>query len=221
VRFVLNTHFHFDHTGGNENFAKAGSTIIAHDNTLKRLQSKWTTTAFNMEIPPAPKAALPVLTFPQALSLHLNGEDVDAIHLPSAHTDSDVALYFRKANVVHMGDVYPGTMYPFIDNESGGSLDGVIAAVDKILKHTNDSTRYIPGHNPLSTRAQLQEYHNMLSTVRKRISDAIGQGKTQEQVLASQPTKDFDSKFGGGFIKPDLWVQRAYVDLRRAAAKKS
>jgi cyclase len=214
VRFVLNTHYHFDHSQGNEAFGRAGAVIIAHDNTRTRLMAPHDIDTFNIHLPPWPAVALPVITFPQSMSLHLNGEDIEAIHLPHAHTDTDVALYFKKANVMHVGDVFAGNFFPFIDTEHGGSLDGVLAALDVIAKKAKPDTRFIRGHAPVGTQADLKEYQNMLVTVRKRILDGIKAGKTQEQVVASQPTKDFDAKFSG-MIKPDLFVQRAYVDLRR------
>lgn len=214
VRYLLNTHFHFDHTQGNEAFGQAGAIIIAHDNTRVRLQKKQDNDIFNIHLPASPPVALPVITFAQNVSLHLNGEDVEATYLPNAHTDTDIALYFKKANVMHVGDVFMGSFYPFIDTESGGSIDGVIAALDTIANKTKPDTRFLRGHAPVGTQADLKEFRNMLVTVRKRILDGIKAGKTQEQVVASQPTKDFDAKFSG-MIKPELFVQRAYVDLRR------
>jgi cyclase len=214
VRFVLNTHFHFDHTGGNEAFGRAGAVIIAHDNTRTRMAKENVYKAFNVTTPASPPEALPVVTFAQSVSLHLNGEEVEATHLPNAHTDTDVALYFKKANVMHVGDVLAGMFFPFIDTESGGSIDGVIAALDVIAKKAKTDTRFLRGHSPIGTQADLKEYRSMLVTVRKRILDGIKAGQTQEQVVASQPTKEFDAKYSG-MIKPELFVQRAYVDLRR------
>jgi cyclase len=215
VKFVLNTHFHFDHTGGNEAFGRSGSIIIAHDNTRKRLSQETVITAFNVKTPPAPKEALPVVTFADSLTVHLNGEEVSALHVPNAHTDTDVVLFFKKANVMHTGDVFAASSYPFIDGDNGGSIDGVIAAADTILKVTKPDTRFLRGHSPMGTRADLEEFRQMLVTVRKRVSDAIKEGKTQEQLVASKPTKDFDAKFGSGNINADVFVQRVFVDLRR------
>lgn len=214
VRFVLNTHFHFDHTGGNEAFGRAGAVIVAHDNTRVRMSRENVYKAFNVTTPASPPEALPVVTFAQSIALHLNGEEIEATHLPNAHTDTDVALYFKKANVMHVGDVFAGMFFPFIDTESGGSIDGVIAALDVIGKKAKPDTRFLRGHAPVGTQADLKEYRSMLVTVRKRILDGIKAGQTQEQVVASQPTKEFDAKFSG-MIKPELFVQRAYVDLRR------
>lgn len=218
VRFVINTHWHPDHTGGNEAFGQSGSVIVAHDNTLKRLTTKQIVDLFNMEIPPAPKDALPIVTFGESVSLHLNGENVDAVHVENAHTDSDAILYFRKANVVHMGDVLQGPFYPFIDTGTGGSLDGVIKALGEVRARTDANTKLIAGHAPVMNRAGLEAFRDMLVTVRKRVADAIARGKTQEEVLASQPTKEFDERYAKGFVKPDVFVQRVYVDLRRVSA---
>jgi len=218
VRFTLNTHYHFDHTGNNETFGRAGSVIVAHDNTRARLPKEQVFKVLNISVPPPPPIALPVVTFPDRLSLHLNGQDIDALYLPNAHTDSDVAYFFRQANIVHMGDVFAGTFYPFVDSEGGGSFDGVIAALEKVAKWTNPDTRFIRGHGAVATRAEMQEYHDMLVAVRKRVVDAIKAGKTQEQVVASQPPKDFDAKYGMGMLKPDVFVQRLFVDLRRSKA---
>jgi cyclase len=217
VRFVINTHSHFDHTQGNEEFGKAGSVIVAHDNTLKRLSTKQLIDFFNIEQAATPKAGLPVLTFPQSLSLHLNGEDIEAVHAPHAHTDNDVILYFRKANVVHMGDVVQGPYYGFIDAGIGGTVDGVIRAVAEMLARTDANTQFVPGHAAPMNRADLESLHTMMVTVRKRIAEGIAAGRTQEEVVASRPSKEFDARYATGYLKPDQWVQRLYVDLRKAA----
>jgi glyoxylase-like metal-dependent hydrolase (beta-lactamase superfamily II) len=219
VRFVVNTHFHFDHTGGNEAFGKTGSVIVAHENTRKRLSSKQLVEFFNAESEPSPTAALPVVTLTESLALHLNGEDIAAVHVKNAHTDTDVILFFERANVVHMGDVFITVGYPFFDMGNGGTLDGMIRAMDLVLARTNESTRIIPGHGPVASRADLQAYRDMLATVRERVAALIRKGRTQEQILAAQPTREFDAKYGQAFFKPDVWTQRVYVDLRRALAK--
>jgi cyclase len=220
VRFVVNTHFHFDHTGGNEAFGKTGSVIVAHENTRKRLSSKQLVEFFNASSEPSDPAALPVVTFGDALRLHMNGEDIAAVHVKNAHTDTDVILFFEKANVVHMGDVFITVGYPFVDMGNGGSLDGMIAAHAMVLARANEQTRIIPGHGPLATRADLQATHDMLVTVRGRVLDLIRKGRTQEEIVAAKPTKEFDAKYGAAFFKPDVWTQRVYADLRRGTARK-
>jgi cyclase len=215
VRFVLNTHWHDDHTGGNEPLGKAGAVIIAHDNTLKRVSTEQFIDLFNAKMPAKPPEAWPLVTFADSVSLHLNGEDVEAVHVANAHTDSDAIIYFKKANVVHMGDVFPGPIYPFVDTGSGGSLDGVIAAAATVLARIDDNTRIIPGHASIQKKQDLAAWRGMLISVRNRVTEAIRAGKTQEQVVAAGVTKEFDAKYGGGFINPTVFVQRAYVDLKR------
>ena len=152
VKFVLNTHWHFDHTGGNENLGKAGAIIVAHHNVRKRMSTDQVIEFINMKTRPDPKEALPVLTFSADMTFHINGEEVRAIHMPNAHTDGDSVVHFTGSDVVHMGDIYFNGFYPFIDAESGGSADGVVAACDKVLAFVTDKTRIIPGHGPLSSR---------------------------------------------------------------------
>jgi cyclase len=215
VRFVLNTHWHDDHTGGNAPLGKAGAVIIAHDNTLKRVSTDQFIDLFNAKTPAKPPEAWPLVTFADSVSLHLNGEDIEAVHVANAHTDSDIIVYFKKANVVHTGDVFLGPAYPFIDTSSGGSLDGVIAAAATVLARIDDNTRIIPGHAGLQKKANLAAWRGMLITVRSRVSEAIRAGKAQEQVVAANVTRDFDATYGQGFITPAVFVQRAYVDLKR------
>ena len=162
VRFVLNTHWHFDHTGGNENMGKTGAVIVAHENVRKRMSVGQFMTAFNMQVDPAPAIALPVVTFAEDVSFHLNGEKIAVSHVPHAHTDGDAIVAFQNSNVIHMGDCYWNGMYPFVDVESGGSIDGMINAVGNALKMMDDNTKVIPGHGALSNRAELQSFHEML-----------------------------------------------------------
>jgi cyclase len=215
VRFVLNTHWHDDHTGGNAPLGKAGAVIIAHDNTFKRVSTEQFIDLFNARIPAKPPEAWPLVTFADSVSLHLNGEDIEAVHVANAHTDSDAIVYFKKANVVHTGDVFLGPAYPFIDTGSGGSIDGVIAAAATVLARIDDNTRIIPGHAPMQKKQELAAWRGMLITVRGRVAEAIRAGQTQEQVVAAGVSKEFDAKYGKGFITPTVFVQRAYVDLKR------
>jgi cyclase len=215
VRFVLNTHWHDDHSGGNEPLGKSGAVIVAHDNTLKRLSTEQFIDLFNAKIPPKPPEAWPVVTFADSVTLHLNGEDIEAVHVANAHTDSDAIIYFKKANVVHTGDVFMGPAYPFVDTGSGGSIDGVIAAAATVLSRINDDTKIVPGHYPVQKKPELAAWRGMLITVRNRVAEAIRAGKTQEQVVAAGITKEFDARYGKGFISPTVFVQRAYVDLKR------
>jgi glyoxylase-like metal-dependent hydrolase (beta-lactamase superfamily II) len=215
VRFVLNTHWHFDHTGGNENMGKAGALLVAHDNVRHRMSTRQFIEFIKREELPSPSGALPVVTFSEAVTFHINGDEVTAIHLPAAHTDGDAAVYFRRANVVHMGDVYVRYGYPFIDLSSGGSLSGMISGVDRMLALINDSTKVIPGHGATGDRAALRVYRDMLVTVRDRVHRQIAAGASLEQILASKPTAEFDATWGGEFIKPDDFVRFAYADATR------
>ena len=207
VRFVLNTHWHGDHTGGNENFGKRGSLIVAHENVRKRMSVEQFIEAFNMRSPASPPAALPVVTFAQSVTLHLNGDEIRAIHMPNAHTDGDAVVHFLRNDVIHMGDIYFNGMYPFIDDATGGSVEGVIAACDKVDAIAGDKTRVIPGHGPLSNKAELKAYRDMLATVAERVGKLVAAGKTVEDVAAAKPTADLDEKWGKGFIKPDQFAQ--------------
>jgi cyclase len=215
IRFVINTHWHGDHTGGNAALGRIGSVIVAHGNVRKRLSVESVNSLSGRVNPAAPPEALPIVTFDQSVSLHLNGDTLDVIHVNDAHTDGDAVIRFRNANVLHMGDTFFNGLYPFIDTSSGGSVTGLIAALDRVLATVDDNTKIIPGHGPVSTKADLQSYRDMLATVRDRVLKLVRAGKTQDQVLAAQPTKDYDEKWGKGFLKPDVWVGRVYVDLKR------
>ena len=213
VRFLLNTHWHYDHVGGNENLGQAGALIIAHDNVRRRMKAGGLIEFFSNDVPASPAAALPVVTFDQDVTLHWNGDEIHAFHVPPAHTDGDSVILFRKANVVHMGDLYFNGSYPFIDYSSGGSVDGVIAAVGKVLSMIDDDTRIIPGHGPLSGRAELAAYHDMVRAVRDEIAPLVAAGKSLEEVIAAKPTAAFDEQWGQGFIPPDGFATIVYKTL--------
>jgi len=212
IRFVVNTHWHGDHTGGNENLGKMGIVIVAHENVRKRMSVEQFIEA--SKVPASPKAALPIITFGDAVTFHLNGDDVRSFHVAPAHTDGDTIVHFKKANVVHMGDCFFNGIYPFIDLSSGGSIDGVIAAADQVLGIVDMNTKIIPGHGPVGDKAALQIYRDVLATVRDRVKAMVAAGKTLDQVKAAQPTKDFDGKWGTGFMKPDVWTAIVYQSLK-------
>lgn len=207
VQFVLNTHWHIDHTGGNENLGKAGTLIVAHENVRKRLSTDQFIQLIKSQVPASPKAALPVVTFASSLTFHLNGDEIFVFHVPKAHTDGDAIVHFRNSNVIHMGDTYWNGLYPFIDTSSGGTPDGVIAAAERGLALADDQTRIIPGHGPLGTKADLRAYHDMLFTVNSRIKAMLKEGKKLEDILAARPSAEFDERWGKAFINPGRFVE--------------
>jgi glyoxylase-like metal-dependent hydrolase (beta-lactamase superfamily II) len=221
IQFVINTHWHQDHTNGNENFGKAGAVIVAHENVRKRLSAEQFVEFFKMTVPPLSKSGLPVITFTRDVTFHLNGDETHVFHLEHAHTDGDVVIHFRKSNVIHMGDIYFEGIYPFIDLSAGGSIDGMIEAVGRVLPMIDENTKVIPGHGPLSDRAGLEAYHNMLVAVRDRIYSQIRAGKTLNEVLASKPTRQFDATWGQGFLKPEKFAEIIYDSLISDGKKKS
>lgn len=208
VQFLLNTHFHFDHTGGNEAFGQQGALIVAHDNVRRRMSTdQLIALAGGTSTQKAsPKVALPVVTVSSDATFHINGDEVHAFHVPRAHTDGDLIVHFRKSDVIHMGDVFFNGSYPFIDLGSGGSPEGVVAAFDRVLALSSDSTRIIAGHGPLATKADAQATRDMLATMVQRVKDLRGAGKSDSEIRAAKPSADFDARWGGGFIKPDVFV---------------
>ena len=219
VKFVINTHLHGDHTGGNDAFGAAGAVIIAHDNVRKLLGTDQVNPSTKQPIPARAREALPVVTFADSATLHFNDEDLEFTHLPNAHTETDIVIRFRKANVLHMGDCFVGG-FPFIDGNTGGTLDGLIRAHETVLATVDDNTKIIRGHGPLGNKAELQAYHDMLVVVRDRVAKLVKAGKTQEQVVEARPTKEFEEKYGGTNFNAAQWIGRAYVDQKMALEKR-
>jgi glyoxylase-like metal-dependent hydrolase (beta-lactamase superfamily II) len=215
AKFVINTHLHGDHTGGNDQFGRAGAVIIAHENVRKRLGNDQVNPSTQQPIPARAREALPVVTFADSAALHFNDDDLEFTHLPNAHTETDIVVRFRKANVLHMGDCFTGG-FPFIDGNTGGTLDGLIRGQEKVLAMIDDSTKVIRGHGPLGNKAELAAYRDMLVVVRDRVAKLVKAGKSQEEVVAARPTKEFEEKYGGASFNAEQWLGRAYVDQKRA-----
>ena len=214
VKFLINTHWHGDHSGGNENFGKAGAIIMAHDNVRVRMASDQKT-GFG-EVKASPKAALPVITYADGLKLHLNGEEVRVISMPPAHTDGDSIIHWTKSNVVHMGDLFFNKMsFPFVDRSSGGDVRGVITAATKVLEMTDENTKIIPGHGAVATRAELKAYRNMVNEIVGKIEAAVKAGKTLDEVKAMKPTDGYGVN-PSGFISADRFIEMVYGTFKPA-----
>jgi cyclase len=213
IRFVINTHYHGDHVGGNETLGGAGSVIIAHDNVRQRMTSEQFSNFMNSTTPAWPQYSLPVVTFNDKVTLHLNGEAVTVTHVPRGHTDGDSIVYFPDSNVLHMGDIFFNGLYPYIDLDGGGSIQGMIAAVELGIGMANAETRIIPGHGPLSDFNGIQEYHAFLTKARDNVQALIDQGMSLEQAIAANPTTEWDENLGKVWITPDQLVIFIYNSL--------
>ena len=221
VRFLVNTHWHGDHTGGNENMANGGAILVAQENVRRRMSTEQFNELFKSRTPASPAAALPVITFADEISFYVNGDSVQVVHVKNAHTDGDALVLFRAANVIHMGDIYFNGIYPFIDVSSGGSLAGIISAVDRALVMTNEGTKIIPGHGPLGNRASLMAYRKVMADVRDRVGKLIARKRTLAQIIAARPLADYDETWGKGFMKPDQFLTLVHASLTKGAAPKS
>jgi len=216
VRFVINTHYHGDHTGGNAPFASGGSTVIAQDNVRKRLETGGKAgipKAMERDQPAAPKAGLPIITFENDVTVHLNGEDIRALHFPSGHTDGDAIVFFPKANVVHMGDDFVTYGYPFIDVISGGSVQGIIAACDKVAAQLPADVKVIPGHGQTSSIGDVKEYSAMLKETTTAVQGAMKRGKKVDEMKKEKILAQWDAKYGKGSITSDLFIDTLYNSL--------
>jgi glyoxylase-like metal-dependent hydrolase (beta-lactamase superfamily II) len=207
---LINTHWHYDHTDGNENLHAAGYTIFAHENTRKRLSTPQTIKAFNLAFPANPAGALPTITFDSSLQAWHNGDTLDLVHFDPAHTDTDIYIHFQKANVLHCGDTFFNGFYPFIDESSGGSIGGMIRANEKALALATADTKIIPGHGPLGTKADLLALHDMLSGVREKVAALKSAGLTEQEAIAKKPTAQWDAKWAGGMMNGDAFTGLAY-----------
>lgn len=213
LKLLINTHWHFDHTDGNEWLHKAGATIMAHENTRSRLSTPQNIAAFGIHFDPSPAAALPQQTFLEQSKLYLNGETLELEHYRPSHTDTDIFIHFQHANVLHAGDTFFSGRYPMIDYSTGGSIAGMIEAANRSLSLVDNGTKIIPGHGPVSDRQGLQEYRDMLGEVKSRVAKLKQGGKTLEEAVAAKPTADLDAKWGQGNISPDFFVNLVYTTL--------
>lgn len=214
VKFLINTHWHFDHTGGNSNFSKQeGSIIVAHENVLTRLKKDHFNKIFKWDVKAAEKSALPTITFTKDFQFHMNGEDVYIFHSNNAHTDGDAAVYFKNANVMHTGDVFVRYGFPFIDITIEGSIDGMIAFQERILEVTNEDTKFIPGHGEMATRKDVQEVLTMLKETRELVAEHKKDGKSLDEVLTAKPLATYHERWNGNFITTDLFTQFIYESL--------
>ena len=211
IRFVINTHWHGDHTGGNENVGRTGAVIVAHDNVRRRMSMEQLVRGDI--VPPSPSGALPVVTFAEGVTFHLNGDDLSVVHVANAHTDGDALVYFTHANVLHMGDVFWNGMLPFIDLESGGSIDGMIAGVVRGLELADERTIVIPGHGPIGRRADLERFRDMLIHVRNRIGQGIAAGRTLEELKTEGHADAYAHQ--GDFITGASFTETVYRSLMR------
>ncbi len=211
LKFVLNTHWHGDHTGGNAVFGPE-APIIAHDNVRKRLATEQKSEFWKRTTPASPKEALPVITFGHSLSVHFNGEEIKVIHFPKGHTDGDSVIFFTTSNVVHMGDNFFAGRFPYVDLESGGSVEGLTKNIGDIIEKLPTGVKLIPGHGPISTVDDLKAYHGMLQMTTDIVRKKMTAGKTVEQIKTEGLPEEWKS-WGSGFIKTDIWVETIYRSL--------
>jgi glyoxylase-like metal-dependent hydrolase (beta-lactamase superfamily II) len=213
LKILINTHWHFDHTDGNEAMHQAGALIVAHENTRKRLSTPQDIAAFGLHFDPAPADAWPQQTFTEGTKLYLNGEQLTLAYFPPAHTDSDIYVRYENGNVLHMGDVWFNGTYPFIDPSTGGNIDGMIAGTARGLNLADADTKIVPGHGPVGDKAALAKHHEMLVTVRERVHTLKAAGKSKDDAVAAKPTADLDSAWGKGMINGDVFVTLVYTTL--------
>lgn len=210
LKHLIDTHWHFDHTDGNEWMHGAGATIIAHENTKKRLSTPQVIAAFNASFPPATAGAIPSKVFATTDTVHTNGETIEMAHYAPAHTDTDISVHFVEADVLHVGDTWFNGFYPFIDYSSGGNIDGMIKASASSLEKATAKTIIIPGHGPVGDKAQLAEFREMLIAIREKVATLKRQGKTLDVAIAEKPTASYDAKWGGGLVNGETFTRLVY-----------
>lgn len=213
VNYVINTHWHFDHVGGNAWFKKEGALIVAHENVRKRMAEDQHIDIIDTDVQASPIEALPDITFSSSITLRMNGEEIQVRHFPNAHTDGDGVVHFPASNVIHTGDLFFNPGYPFIDVSNGGNVNGVIAALEQILLLCDDETKIIPGHGPLSDRKGLKDYLGMIKEFRSIIAGEIESGNKLEKIQAARPTEALDRKWGRAAFPPDLFTEMVFRSL--------
>lgn len=214
IRIVLNTHYHADHVGGNEAIGNGGAVIISHDNIRKRMTTEQVSIFMQNTTPPYPEDALPIVTFNDRLSLHMNGETATAYHVANGHTDGDSIIHFPVSNVIHMGDMFFNGLYPYVDLDAGGSMQGLVAAADLALSMTDDATRIIPGHGPLGMTEDLKTYRDYLIQAGANVQELIDKDMDLQQIIAAEPTKEWDEELGKTWITPAQFVTFIYNSLK-------
>ena len=210
IRFVVNSHWHRDHSGGNEALGTEGAVIVAHENVRRRMSVESFVAVFGVTAPPSPPKALPIVTFTRDITLHLGGEEITVTHIAPAHTDGDSFVRFGRANVLHLGDCYLNGSFPVIDSSSGGSYPGTIAAIDTALGMLDARTRIIPGHGPVAGEKELREWGEMLQVIDERVKSAVAQGKSLDQIKAERPAKEWEERFTKSFVTSDHPIEMAY-----------
>ena len=220
VTRLVNTHWHFDHTGGNVFLGSSGVTIIAQENVKKQLSSAQDVPFVGLRDGHYPEQALPTVTYSTSMALRQGSQRLTLANYGPGHTDGDTIIYIAPANVVVVGDIFSNAFYPIIDLTSGGSIDGLILSVDRILAQTDEQTKIVPGHGPVATRGDLQAYREMLAQVRQRIKALITAGKTMDEAVAAAPTKDFDAKWGSGYVTPDVLTKIVFSSLTGSSASR-
>ncbi len=219
VKVLIDTHWHYDHVGGNEAFGKTGAEIVAHVNTLKRVSTRQHMVFMNRDVEPLAAIGLPKKTFTTQQKMTFGLETMEIVHHPPSHTDGDTTVFFPKPNILATGDLLFNGAYPFIDYSSGGSIEGMIQSSAVILKMADAQTKIVPGHGALATRADVQKFHDVLADVNEAVSALVKQGKTVDEVVAAGPSKKYDAEFGNGFLKGDQFVKMLYQGKTELAKK--
>lgn len=213
VKFLINTHWHQDHTEGNENFVKNGAIIIAHENVRERLNAEQFVDFLNKTFEASPLNALPTITYKDSITIYFNEDKIDVYHLPNAHTDGDSIIYFNKRNIIHTGDIYVNGRYPFIDHSSGGSIDGIITGIEKIISIIDNETKIIPGHGLFSNLGELQDYLIMLKDIRQQVLTMVNNGATLNEIIKSDITSKYDNLYSDSFINSEDFLGFVYNDV--------